>query len=118
LTAATVTPGLIDAYSIVPLSGQYNVAADQDADEKSDPNQAELRVMDAFNPGEPLLRFLLTQGITVVHACPGRANVIAGQSGVFRTHGRTAAAMTVRVPQALAFNLGHAPSEPYGTPPP
>jgi imidazolonepropionase-like amidohydrolase len=115
LTAATITPGLIDAYSIVPLSGQLNVSADQDADEKTDPNQAELRVLDAFNPGEPLLRFLLTQGITVVHACPGRANVIAGQSGVFRTHGRTATAMTVRFPQAVVFNLGGEPKETYGT---
>jgi imidazolonepropionase-like amidohydrolase len=114
LTAATVTPGLIDAYSVVPLSGQYNVAADQDADEKTEANQADLRVLDAFNPGEPLLRFLLTQGVTVVHACPGRANVIAGQSGVFRTHGRTAAAMTVRFPQALVFNLGSEPKETYG----
>jgi imidazolonepropionase-like amidohydrolase len=114
LTAAVVTPGMIDAYSVVPLSGQYNVLADQDADERTDPNQAELRVLDAFNPGEPLLRFLLTQGITIVHACPGRANPIAGQSGVFRTHGATAAGMALRFPHAAVFNLGNEPKETYG----
>jgi imidazolonepropionase-like amidohydrolase len=114
LAAATVTPGLIDAYSMVPLSGQLNIPADQDADEKTDPNQADLRALDAFNPSEPLLRYLLTQGVTVIHACPGRANVLAGQSGVFRTHGRNAEAMTVRFPQAVVVNLGDEPKETYG----
>jgi imidazolonepropionase-like amidohydrolase len=113
VSAESVTPGLIDANSIVPLSGQLNVAADQDADEKSDPNQAELRVLDAFNPGEPLLRFLLEQGVTVIHACPGRENVIAGITGVFRTHGTQAEAMVVRFPHALLFNLGEAPKQAY-----
>ena len=113
LTAAVVTPGLIDAHSVVPLNGSYNISADQDADERSDPNQADLRVLDAFNPLEPLLRFLLEQGVTVVHACPGRANVIAGQTGVFRTHGATAEAMAVRFPQMVLFNLGEVPKETY-----
>ncbi len=113
LTAANVTPGLIDAATIVPLSGEYNIPADQDADEASDPNQADARVLDAFNPSEPLLRYLLEQGITVVHSIPGRANVIGGLSGVFRTHGRTADAMTVRFPQALVINLGEAPKTTY-----
>ena len=113
LTAANVTPGLIDAATIVPLSGEYNIPADQDADEASDPNQADSRVLDAFNPSEPLLRYLLEQGITVVHSIPGRANVVGGLSGVFRTHGRSADAMTVRFPQALVINLGEAPKTTY-----
>lgn len=113
IAAAVVTPGLIDAYASVPLSGAYNIAADQDADELSDPNQSDVRVLDAFNPSEPLLRFLLEQGVTVVHACPGRDNAIAGQTGVFRTHGKTADAMTVRFPQMMLFNLGEPPKETY-----
>jgi len=118
VTAAVVTPGLIDAHSVVPLNGEYNIPADQDADERSDPNQADVRVLDGFNPAEPLMRFLLEQGVTVVHACPGRANVIAGTTGVFRTHGRTAESMTVRFPHALLFNLGNYPKLTYeGRPP-
>ncbi|MBI1901631.1 MAG: amidohydrolase family protein, partial [Planctomycetia bacterium] len=113
VAAANVTPGLIDAYTCVPLTGQYNVPADQDQDEMSDPNQAETRVLDAFNPGEALLQFLLRQGITVVHACPGRANAIAGTTGVFRTHGKNVDKMTVRFPQAMLFNLGVAPKTTY-----
>jgi imidazolonepropionase-like amidohydrolase len=113
ISAESVTPGLIDAHSIVPLSGEYNIAADQDADERSDPDQADLRVLDAFNPSEPLLRFLLEQGVTVIHACPGRDNVIAGMTGVFRTHGKTAESMVVRFPESMLFNLGEPPKRTY-----
>ena len=113
ITAAVVTPGLIDTHTIVPLSGEYNIPADQDQDETSDPNQADVRVLDGFNPAEPLLRFLLEQGVTVIHASPGRANVIGGLTGVFRTHGVDAEAMTIRFPQAMAFNLGVSPKQTY-----
>jgi imidazolonepropionase-like amidohydrolase len=113
VAAVAVSPGMIDAHSVVPLTGELNIMADQEHDETSDPNQADVRVQDAFNPNEPLLRFLLEKGVTVVHACPGRANVIAGQTGVFRTHGRTAEAMTVRFPQAVLFNLGEDPKQTY-----
>jgi imidazolonepropionase-like amidohydrolase len=113
VSAAAVSPGLIDAHSVVPLTGEFNITADQDHDETSDPNQADVRVQDAFNPNEPLLRFLLEKGITLVHACPGRANAIAGQTGVFHTHGKTAESMTVRFPQALLVNLGEDPKQTY-----
>ncbi|MFO0912870.1 MAG: amidohydrolase family protein [Pirellulales bacterium] len=111
--ARTVTPGLIDAHSVVPLMGEYNIPADQDGDENSDPQQASLRVLDAFNPAEPLQRFLLRQGVTVVHACPGRLNAIAGQTGVFRTHGKTADSMVIRFPHGMMFNLGVPPKTAY-----
>jgi len=114
IAAAEVTPGLIDTHTVVPLSGEYNIPADQDGDEKTDPNQADIRVLDGFNPSERLLRFLREQGVTVVHATPGHANVIGGLSGVFRTHGNSAEEMTIRFPQAMVFNLGTAPKKTYG----
>lgn len=114
LTAATVTPGLIDAHTVVGLSGAFNVAADQDQDERSDPNQAELRVLDGFNPEEPLLEFCRREGVTVVHAVPGRTNVIAGQTGIFRTSGRTAETMSLRTPAGLLINLGETVKGVYG----
>jgi imidazolonepropionase-like amidohydrolase len=113
LTAAVVTPGLIDAHTVVGLSGAANVDADQDQDELSDPNQADLRVLDSFNPNEPLLEFLCREGVTAVHALPGRANVIAGQTGVFQTAGRTAERMTLRFPAGLLVNLGEVPKGSY-----
>jgi imidazolonepropionase-like amidohydrolase len=113
LTAAAVTPGLIDAHTVVGLSGAANTTSDQDQDELSDPNQAELRVLDGFNPSEPLLEYLCRQGVTVVHAVPGRANVIAGQTGIFRTYGRSAEAMALRFPAGLLVNLGEVPKQSY-----
>jgi imidazolonepropionase-like amidohydrolase len=113
LHAKVVTPGLIDAHSVVGVSGFYNTPADQDQDETSDPNQADARVLDSFNPSDPLLRFALEHGVTVLQACPGRANVIAGQAGIFRTHGSTVDAMTIRFPSALVFNLGETPKRTY-----
>ncbi len=113
LTAAVVTPGLIDAHSVVPLSGSLNIGADQDQDEMSDPNQADLRVQDAFNPNEPLLEFLRQNGVTVIHAVPGRMNVIAGQTGIFRTAGRGVEAMTLRFPAGILVNLGETPKSAY-----
>jgi imidazolonepropionase-like amidohydrolase len=109
LMAAEVTPGLIDPHTVVGLSGALNVTADQDQDETSDPNGADLRVLDAFNPDEPLLDFLRQQGVTVIHALPGRANVIAGQTGIFRTAGLTVDRMTLRFPAGLLVNLGESP---------
>jgi imidazolonepropionase-like amidohydrolase len=113
LTAAVVTPGLIDAHTCVPQAGALNLPADKDQDEMSDPNQADLRILDGFNPGEPLLEFLRREGVTIVRACPGRANVIAGQAGIFRTAGATTEKMTIRFPAALLVNLGEAPKKSY-----
>jgi imidazolonepropionase-like amidohydrolase len=113
LTAAVVTPGLIDAHSVVGLTGAVNIPADQDQDEKSDPIQPELRVLDGFNPEEPLLEFLRREGVTVIHAVPGRVNVIAGQTGIFRTAGRTAESMAVRFPAGILVNLGEIPKAAY-----
>jgi imidazolonepropionase-like amidohydrolase len=113
ITAAVVTPGLIDAHAVVPITGALNVSGDQEQDENSDPNQADLRVLDGFNPNEPLLQFLREQGVTVVHATPGRVNVIAGQSGIFHTYGRTAEQMTLKFPAGLLINLGEIPKQTY-----
>jgi imidazolonepropionase-like amidohydrolase len=113
LSAAVVTPGLIDANSCVGVSGGYNVGADQDQDEKSDPNQADVRVLDGFNPDETLLEYVRREGVTTIHAVPGRQNVFAGQSGLFRTTGRTADRMALRVPAGLLVNLGESPKTSY-----
>jgi imidazolonepropionase-like amidohydrolase len=69
--------------------------------------------MDSFNPREPLLEFLCREGVTVVHAVPGRANVIAGQTGIFRTSGQLAERMALRFPAGLLVNLGEVPKQSY-----
>ncbi len=113
LTAAEVTPGLIDPHSVVGLSGAWNIPADQDQDETSDPNQADLRVIDGFNPNEPLLEFLRANGITTVHATPGRATILAGTSAIVRTSGGTIEKCVVNPAAAFVVNLGEIPKETF-----
>lgn len=114
LRARVATPGLVDTKTSVGLAGYYNVPADQDQDETTDPNTAELRALDSFHPAEPLLDFVLRFGVTTVQAGPGTRNPIAGQAGVFKTVGTTAEAMALRRTSAMLFNLGERPKETYG----
>jgi imidazolonepropionase-like amidohydrolase len=107
------TPGLIDPHCSAGLSGAWNTPADQDQDETSDPNQADLRAIDGYNPHEPLLEFLRANGVTVIHAAPGRAAVIAGQTGVFRTKARTVEEATLKFPAGLLVNLGEVPKATF-----
>src|SRR5262249_56245293 len=63
--------------------------------------------------GGVVVECLRREGVTVVRPCPGRANVISGQAGIFRTYGPTVEKMTVRFPAALLVNLGEAPKRSY-----
>jgi imidazolonepropionase-like amidohydrolase len=117
LWAREVSPGLIDPHCSAGLSGAWNTPADQDQDEPSDPNQADLRAIDGFNPHEPLLEFLRANGVTVIHAAPGRAAVIAGQTGVFRTKARTVEEATLKFPAGLLVNLGEVPKATFANKP-
>jgi imidazolonepropionase-like amidohydrolase len=113
LDATEVTPGFIDTHTSAGLAGLRNVDAVRDQDEKTAPDQASLRAIDAFDPRDPLLRYLLEHGTTVVQAGPGPASPIAGQAGIFRTHGTSADAMVVRFPSAMVFNLGDVPKSTF-----
>jgi len=114
LRAAVATPGFIDAHTSAGLSGLTNVEAVRDQDERSGPDQSGLRALDAFDPHDPLLRYLLEHGVTIVQTGPGPANPIAGQAAIFRTHGGSADAMLLRAPSALVFNLGESAKGTYG----
>jgi len=115
LSGAVVTPGFIDAYTSVGLSGLRNVEAVLDQDETPDADGADLRALDAFHPRAPLLRHLLEHGVTLVQAGPGPRVPVAGQAGLFRTRGRRADDMAVRFPSAVVFNLGETPKQSFGS---
>jgi imidazolonepropionase-like amidohydrolase len=114
LRAQVVTPGLIDAKSAVGLSGLYNVDADQDQDEATNPNTAEVRALDGFNPRDPLLAYVRRMGVTTAQVAPGEVNPIAGQAGIFKLAGENPETMAIRPLSAMVFNLGEAPKEFYG----
>jgi imidazolonepropionase-like amidohydrolase len=119
MQAAYVTPGLIDAKTTAGISGEYNIPADQDQDEETDPNTADVRAFDSFNPSERLIEYINTYGITTIQVAPGLANPLAGQAAIFKTRGPsspllTAEEMAVKPVSALVFDLGEFPKQVYG----
>jgi imidazolonepropionase-like amidohydrolase len=119
LKAAFATPGLIDADTTAGISGAYNIPADQDQDEATDPNTADVRTLDSFNPNERLLKVLNQYGVTTVQTAPGPRNPIAGRAGIFKTAGigsapATVEQLAVRQESAMVFNLGDTPKITYG----
>lgn len=106
LEAHTVTPGLVDARSVVGLSGSLNIPVDQDQLERSSPIQPDLRAIDAYNPDEKLVGYVRSWGVTTLHTGHGMGALISGQTMVVKTKPGTTDAL-VLIPQAmLAMTLG------------
>ena len=85
IAAPIVTPGLIDARSVVGLAGWLNYDHDQDQLESSEPMQPELRAIDAFNGREPLIEWIRSFGVTTVHTGHAPGQLISGQTMIVKT---------------------------------
>jgi imidazolonepropionase-like amidohydrolase len=105
LEAAVVTPGLIDAHSVVGLSGIYNQPHDSDQLERSAPIQPELRALDAYNPREQLIEWVRSFGITTLHTGHAPGELISGQTIIVKTVGNTVEEALIREPGAIAATL-------------
>lgn len=106
LEAQAVTPGLIDARSVVGLSGALNISTDQDQVERSSPLQPDLRATDAYNPDEKLVEYVRSWGVTTLHTGHGMGPLISGQTMVAKTKPGTTDSV-VMVPEAmLAMTVG------------
>lgn len=106
LEARVVTPGLIDARSVVGLAGYLNQPHDQDQLESSAPIQPQLRAIDAYNPRETLVGWLREHGITTVHTGHGTGALVSGQTLIAKTWGNSAEAATLQSPAMIAAQLG------------
>lgn len=106
LTAKVVTPGLIDAHTVVGLTGFMNQPQDQDQLERSAPINPELRAIDAYNPQERLVQWVREFGITSIHTGHAPGLPVSGQTMIAKTTGPTVED-AVRVPTAMvAVTLG------------
>ncbi|HEX2140610.1 MAG TPA: amidohydrolase family protein [Woeseiaceae bacterium] len=106
LEAAVVTPGLIDAHSVVGLAGWLNQDMAQDQIEHTAAIQPELRAIDAYNPREPLIAWVRSFGVTTVHTGHAPGEIVSGQTLVAKTTGDTVAESVI-VPFAMvAATLG------------
>ena len=106
LTAKVVVPGLVDARSVVGLTGILNQDHDQDQLERSAPIQPELRAIDAYNPREPLVEWVRSFGVTTVHTGHAPGALVSGQTLVAKTSGDTVDEAVIRPFAMVAATLG------------
>lgn len=116
LTAAVVTPGLIDGRSVVGLAGALNQPHDQDQLERSDATQPELRAIDAYNAEETLVEWLRGFGVTTIHTGHGPGALISGQTMVVKTAGANVSEALVDTLAMVAMTLGPSVGENYRNP--
>ena len=107
LTAKVVTPGLVDAHTVVGLTGYLNQAHDQDQVERSAPGAAgAARGGRATIPQERLVEWVRRFGVTTMHTGHGPGALISGQTMVVKTRGATVEAATVVPAAMVAATLG------------
>jgi len=106
LSTSVVTPGLIDAHSVVGLAGMYNTDADQDQLDTSSPIQPELRAIDAYNAREELVAWIRDLGVTTVHTGHGPGAPVSGQTMIVKTNGTTMGTALVDSTTMVAMTLG------------
>jgi imidazolonepropionase-like amidohydrolase len=108
LRGAVVTPGLVDAHSVVGLAGYLNQPQDQDQLDPVEAIQPELRAIDAYNPHERLIEWLRGFGVTTIHTGHAPGALVAGQTMVVKLAGTTADAAVLRPVAMVAATLGDA----------
>ncbi|MGH9162049.1 MAG: amidohydrolase family protein [Vicinamibacteraceae bacterium] len=108
LDAEAVTPGLIDAHSVVGLAGYLNQPQDSDQLETSAPIQPELRAIDAFNARERLVEWLRGLGVTTIHTGHAPGALVSGQTMIVKTTGEETEAPVVAPTAMIAATLGSA----------
>ena len=112
----TATPGLIDARTLIGISGILNISIDQDQIEKSSPVQPELRAIDAYNPNETLVKYARECGITTIHTGHGIGALFSGQTMIAKTKPGTTDDVTIKPLSMLAMTLGPSVSGNYSSP--
>lgn len=114
--AKIVTPGLIDAHSVVGLAGILNQEHDQDQLETSDAIQPELRAIDAYNAREKLVKFLMNKGVTTIHTGHGPGALASGQTMIAKTGYSTVEEAVIDSVTMVAFTLGSGIHRDFNSP--
>jgi imidazolonepropionase-like amidohydrolase len=118
LDAEVVTPGLIDAHSVVGLTGFLNQVEDQEQLERSEPIQPELRAIDAYDPRERLIEWIRSFGVTTIHTGHAPGAVISGQTLIAKTRGDTVDEAMIVPAAMVAATFGDGATTRDGKKPP
>jgi imidazolonepropionase-like amidohydrolase len=100
INAQFVTPGLIDAHSVVGLNGYLNQPHDQMAFDAGASFQPELRAIDAYNAQEKLVEWIRQFGVTTIHTGHQPSALASGQTMIAKTWGKNVDEATI-VPTAM-----------------
>ena len=114
--AKVVTPGLIDAHTVVGLAGIYNVDADQDQLETSNAIQPHLRAIDAYNAREELVKWVMDKGVTTIHTGHGPGALASGQTMLAKTSYNTVEEALIDSTTMVAFTLGPSVGQNFSSP--
>jgi imidazolonepropionase-like amidohydrolase len=106
IEAEVVTPGLIDAHTVVGMAGYLNQPHDQDQLERSAPIQPELRAIDGYNGREALVEWVRGFGVTTIHTGHGPGTLISGETLIAKTSGTTVEEAVIVPRAAIAGTLG------------
>ncbi len=106
IRGAVVTPGLIDAHTVVGVAGYLNQPHDQDQLERSAPMQPELRAIDGYNAREALVAWIRSFGVTTIHTGHGPGTLISGQTMIAKTSGDDVDSATLVPTAMIAATLG------------
>jgi len=111
-----LTPGLVDARTLVGISGALNISTDQDQLDKTSPIQPALRAIDAYNPDETLVKVVRDYGITTIHTGHGIGALVSGQTMIAKTKKGTVETVTIQPLSMLAMTLGPSVSGNFSSP--
>ncbi len=117
INARVVTPGLIDAHSVIGLAGYLNQPHDQMQLERSASIQPELRAVDAYNGRERLIEWVRGFGVTTLHTGHGPGSLISGQTMIVKTISGEVEQATIVPAAMIAASVGDAGLAPSGRAP-
>jgi imidazolonepropionase-like amidohydrolase len=117
VTAKVVTPGLIDAHTVIGLNGYLNQPHDQMALDASGTFQPELRATDAYDPEERLVEWVRGYGVTTIHTGHQPSALSPGQTMIAKTWGKTVEEATLIPTAMVAVVLGQAANAGAGRSP-
>lgn len=106
ITAKVVTPGLIDAHTVIGLNGYLNQPHDQMALDGSSSIQPELRAFDAYDAREKLIEWVRGFGVTTIHTGHQPSALVSGQTMIAKTFGDNVDEVTIVSTAMIAVTLG------------
>ena len=117
ITAQFVTPGLIDAHTVIGLNGYLNQPHDQMALDGGASVQPELRAIDAYNAQERLVEWVREFGVTTIHTGHQPSALVSGQTMIAKTWGKNVDEATIVPTAMVAVTIGDGGSAGQGRSP-